>query len=71
MEIDPLVKYFVQGKSLMLYHPPNDDNWDVIYDDPKEVAPPSTAVHRLKHCRLEDGYIKVCNVVVGAVVFMF
>ena len=62
MEIDPLVRYFVQGKSLMLYHPPN---------DPKEVAPPSTAVHRLKHSQLEDGYIKVCNVVVGVVVFMF
>ena len=56
----------------MLYHPPNNDNWDDIYDDPKEVvAPPSTAVHRLKHSRLEDGYIKVCNVVVGVVVFMF
>jgi hypothetical protein len=36
--------------------------WDDLYPDPKVVAPPSTASHRLKHGRLEDGYNKVCSV---------
>ena len=29
--------------------PKNNDNWDDIHDDPKVVAPPSTASHQLKH----------------------
>jgi hypothetical protein len=33
-------------------------DWDDIYDDPKVVAHPSTATHRLKHDQLEDGYNK-------------
>jgi hypothetical protein len=37
-------------------------DWDDIYDDPKVIADPFTASHRLKHGRLEDGYNKVCTV---------
>jgi hypothetical protein len=37
------------------WDPKGDGVWDDIYDDPKVVAPPSTATHRLKHDRLEDG----------------
>jgi hypothetical protein len=37
-------------------------DWDDIYDDPKVVANPFTATHRLKHGRLEDGYSRVCTV---------
>jgi hypothetical protein len=36
---------------------------DTTYDDPKVIADPFTAVHRLKHGQLEDGYNKVCTVV--------
>jgi len=42
--------------------PKNSGVWDDIYDDPKVVAVPGTATHRLKHGRLEDGYNKVCTV---------
>ena len=44
------------------WDPKENGVWDDIYDDPKVVADPSTASHRLKHGRLEDGYNKVCNV---------
>ena len=52
------------------------DDWDPecgsdlddIYDDPKVVAPPGTAKHRLKHGLLEDAYNKVCTVYVVVVV---
>jgi hypothetical protein len=37
--------------------------WSDTYDDSKVIADPFTAVHRLKHGRLEDGYNKVCTVV--------
>ena len=41
--------------------------WDDIYDDPKVVADPSTtAIHQLKHGRLEDGYYKVCSEAVAS-----
>ena len=46
-------------------------DWDDIYDDPKVMAPPGTAKHRLKHGLLEDGYNKVCTVYVVVVVVMF
>jgi hypothetical protein len=39
-----------------------DGVWDDLYPDPKVVAEPFTASHRLKHGRLEDGYNKVCIV---------
>jgi hypothetical protein len=39
-----------------------DGIWSDTYDDPKVIADPFTAVHRLKHGRLEDGYNKVCTV---------
>jgi hypothetical protein len=39
-----------------------DQNWEDTYDDVKVEATPSTASHRLKHGRLEDGYNKVCTV---------
>jgi hypothetical protein len=38
------------------WDPEDDGVWDDRYDDPKVVAPPSTASHQLKHGRLEDGY---------------
>jgi hypothetical protein len=40
------------------WDPEDNGVWDdIIYDDPKIVAPPSTATHRLKHGQLlEDGY---------------
>ena len=41
----------------------SDGDWDDIYDDIKVEADPSTASHRTKHGRLEDGYNKVCNVI--------
>ena len=53
------------------------DDWDpeddgvqdaIIYDDPKVIADPSTAIHRLKHSQLEDGYNKVCTVFVAVIV---
>jgi hypothetical protein len=40
-----------------------DGVWSDTYKDPKVVADPFTASHRLKHGRLEDGYNKVCTVV--------
>jgi hypothetical protein len=40
-----------------------DGVWADTYKDPKVVADPFTASHRLKHGRLEDGYNKVCTVV--------
>jgi hypothetical protein len=36
--------------------------WDDLYPDPKVVAAPSTASHRMKHGTLENGYNKVCSV---------
>jgi hypothetical protein len=47
------------------------DNWELMgdgiwsdaYDDPRVIADPFTAMHWLKHGRLEDGYNKVCTVV--------
>jgi hypothetical protein len=44
------------------------DIWSDTYDDPRVIADPFTAVHRLKHGRLEDGYNKVCSVFVVVVV---
>jgi hypothetical protein len=44
------------------WEPENGGVWDELYPDPKVVAPPSTASHRMKHGRLEDGYNKVCSV---------
>jgi hypothetical protein len=38
------------------------DDWDDIYPDQQVEAEPGTANHRLKHGRLEDGYNKVCTV---------
>jgi hypothetical protein len=40
----------------------DDQNWDDIYKDVKVEAAASTASHRLKHGQLEDGYNKVCTV---------
>jgi hypothetical protein len=40
-----------------------DGIWYDTYNDPKVIADPFTASHRLKHGRLEDGYNKVCTVV--------
>ena len=45
-----------------------DLDWDDVYDDAKVVAPPDTAMHRVKHGMLEDCYIQVCNVVVVIVI---
>jgi hypothetical protein len=39
--------------------------WDDIYNDPKVVADPSTATHRLKHGQLEDGYNKRWQAIVN------
>jgi hypothetical protein len=39
------------------------DDWELMGDGPKVIADPFTAVHRLKHGRLEDGFNKVCTVV--------
>jgi hypothetical protein len=44
------------------WEPMGDDNWDDVYDYPKVEADPSTASHQLMHGILEDGYNKVCNV---------
>jgi hypothetical protein len=40
------------------WDPKDNGVWDDIYNDPKVVADLSTASHRLKHGRLEDGYNK-------------
>jgi hypothetical protein len=40
-----------------------DGLWSDTYSDPKVVADPFTASHRLKYGRSEDGYNKVCTVV--------
>jgi hypothetical protein len=40
-----------------------DGVWADTYPDPKVEDDESTAVHRLKHGILEDGYNKVCTVV--------
>jgi hypothetical protein len=40
----------------------DDEEWDLIYPDPKVEAGPGTASFRLKHGRLEDAYNKVCTV---------
>ncbi|OEU11919.1 hypothetical protein FRACYDRAFT_245042 [Fragilariopsis cylindrus CCMP1102] len=40
-------------------------DWDDIYDDPKVMAPPGTAKHRLKHGLLEDGYNKRWQAIVN------
>jgi hypothetical protein len=40
----------------------DDEEWDDIYPCPQVEAEPGTAHHRLKHGRLEDGYNKVCTV---------
>jgi hypothetical protein len=45
------------------WDPKDDGVWDDIYKDAKVEADPSTAPHRLKHGRLEDGYNKVYTVV--------
>jgi hypothetical protein len=56
------------------------DNWemmgdgvwgDTYYDDPKVEADTSTAKHRLKHGILEDGYNKVCNVLLLLLLFVY
>jgi hypothetical protein len=47
------------------WDPEDDGVWDDIYDDAKVVAPPSTASHRLKHGRLEDGYNKRWQAIVN------
>ena len=47
------------------WDPVHNGVWDDIYDDAKVVAPPSTATHRLKHGRLEDGYNKRWQVIVN------
>jgi hypothetical protein len=33
-----------------------DGIWSDTYDDPRVIADPFTAMHQLKHGRLEDGY---------------
>ena len=40
----------------------DDEEWDDIYPCPQVEAEPGTANHRLKHGQLEDGYNKVCTV---------
>jgi hypothetical protein len=40
----------------------DEEEWDDIYPCPQVEAEPGTAHHRLKHGRLEDGYNKVCTV---------
>ncbi|OEU05936.1 hypothetical protein FRACYDRAFT_257320 [Fragilariopsis cylindrus CCMP1102] len=40
------------------WDPMGDADWDEVYDDPKVVAPPHTARHRVKHGILEDCYIQ-------------
>jgi hypothetical protein len=40
------------------WDPKENGVWDDIHNDAKVVDPPSTASHRLKHGRLEDGYNK-------------
>jgi hypothetical protein len=40
----------------------DDEDWDLMYPCPQVEAEPGTAHHRLKHGRLEDGYNKVCTV---------
>jgi hypothetical protein len=47
------------------WEPKENGVWDDTYDDPKVVAPPSTASHRLKHGRLEDGYNKRWQAIVN------
>jgi hypothetical protein len=47
-----------------------DGIWSNTYNDPKVVADPFTASHRLKHGRLVDGYNKVCTVVFVVVVIV-
>jgi hypothetical protein len=47
------------------WDPKDNGVWDDIYDDKKVVAPPSTASHRLKHGRLEDGYNKRWQAIVN------
>jgi hypothetical protein len=46
-----------------------DQNWEDTYDDVKVEAAASTASHRLKHGRLEDGYNKVSNVLLLLLLF--
>ena len=43
------------------WDPMGDLDWDEVYDDPKVIAPPHTARHRVKHGILEDCYIQVCK----------
>jgi hypothetical protein len=52
------------------WDPKDDGVWDDLYNDPKVVADLSTptAIYRLKHGQLEDGYSKVCSVFVVVVV---
>ena len=52
------------------WDPKDNSVWDDTYDDPKVEAHVSTASHRLKHGLLEDGYNKVCFVVVVVVLFL-
>jgi hypothetical protein len=40
----------------------DNEDWDDVYGDSKVVADSSMASHRLKHGILEDGYNKVCSV---------
>ncbi|OEU11447.1 hypothetical protein FRACYDRAFT_245186 [Fragilariopsis cylindrus CCMP1102] len=42
------------------WDPMGDGDWDDTYDDPKVVAPPHTARHRVKHGILEECYIQYC-----------
>ena len=48
-----------------------DQNWEDTYDDVKVEAAASTASHRLKHGRLEDGYNKVCTVLLLLLLLLF
>ena len=50
------------------WDPIGDLDWDEVYDDPKVVAPPHAARHRVKHGILEDCYIQVCSIFVVVVV---
>jgi hypothetical protein len=45
--------------------------YSTVHPDPKVEAAPGTANHRLKHGRLEDGYNKVCTVLLFLLLLIF
>jgi hypothetical protein len=49
----------------------DDEEWDDIYPCPQVEVEPGTAHHRLKHGRLEDGYNKVCTVLLLLLLLLF